>query len=490
MSDAAEKTAYEKGMDAAVAPVTVQDGSSEEIATIYIDPGKEAAALRKFDRWLVPVAFAFLVLSSLDRNNLGNAKTFGFAADLDLTGNMFGNLTTCISVTLIAFEVPWVFAVRRYGANRALGVGLILWSAVTLATAFVQTYSQALAVRTLLGIFEAGISPGFAYLFSTIYPQKAAGKRVMMGNLANCTSGAFGGLIAYGVQSMGTRRGLVPWRWLFIIDFCFTLVVGGIGLAILPKTPEDAWFLSAEEKETMRLRRKRDELFRGDDSFDWKWVRQCLKDPYIYVCAIAFFTSSVAITGFGVFLPTIIGGLGYAAIQINYLTIPVYVVGAISLVTNCYISDRLNRRAIVLMWCCIPVITGYLICVGTSNAHAGYAGMFILVLGVYPISTLVVAWMGTNLSPDNKRAFGLPFFYSIGNLSLLVSSQLYPTTQGPRYVQGNAVSAGLEVVAACLYFASWLILRRRNAQKTKLISEGTTTNGLEGDRALDFKYGL
>jgi hypothetical protein len=110
--------------------------------------------------------------------------------------------------------------------------------------------------------------------------------------------------------------------------------------------------------------------------------------------------------------------------------------------------------------------------------------------GVYPISTLVVAWMGTNLSPDNKRAFGLPFFYSIGNLSLLVSSQLYPSTQGPRYVQGNAVSAGLEVVAAALYLCSWLILRRRNAQKKKLISEGATTNGKEGDQALEFTYGL
>jgi hypothetical protein len=53
------------------APVTaIQDASSEEGMTIHIDPEKEAAALRKFDRWLVPVAFAFLVLSSLDRNNV------------------------------------------------------------------------------------------------------------------------------------------------------------------------------------------------------------------------------------------------------------------------------------------------------------------------------------------------------------------------------------------------------------------------------------
>ena len=40
------------------------------VVQIYVDPEKEKAALRKFDKWLVPVAFIFLVLSSLDRNNV------------------------------------------------------------------------------------------------------------------------------------------------------------------------------------------------------------------------------------------------------------------------------------------------------------------------------------------------------------------------------------------------------------------------------------
>lgn len=46
------------------------DSPSELVVDIYIDPEKEKAALRKFDKWLVPVAFCFLVLSSLDRNNV------------------------------------------------------------------------------------------------------------------------------------------------------------------------------------------------------------------------------------------------------------------------------------------------------------------------------------------------------------------------------------------------------------------------------------
>lgn len=98
--------------------------------------------------------------------------------------------------------------------------------------------------------------------------------------------------------------------------------------------------------------------------------------------------------------------------------------------------------------------------------------------------------MGTNVSPDNKRAISLPFYYSLANISNLVSAQLYPSQHGPRYIPGNATSAGLEVIAACLYLASWWVLRRRNAKKAKLIAEGATTNGQEGDRGLDFTYGL
>jgi hypothetical protein len=111
-----------------------------------------------------------------------------------------------------------------------------------------------------------------------------------------------------------------------------------------------------------------------------------------------------------------------------------------------------------------------------------------LLTGLYPISTLAVTWITTNLAPDTKRAIGQPFAYSLANLSNLISGQLYPTNQGPRYVQGNAISAGLTIVAGFLYASCWFLLRRRNAKKSKLIDEGATTNGKEGDQALEFTY--
>jgi hypothetical protein len=76
----------------------------------------------------------------------------------------------------------------------------------------------------------------------------------------------------------------------------------------------------------------------------------------------------------------------FASLTVNYLTIPVYILGAISLVIQCYFSDNLRQRGVFIIASCIPVSVGYLICVGSSNQNAGYAGMFILILGEYFLS--------------------------------------------------------------------------------------------------------
>ncbi|KAE9978129.1 hypothetical protein BLS_006385 [Venturia inaequalis] len=468
-----------------VANGALVDGTSE---AIYIDPEEERAVLRKFDKFLLPQAFVFILLNYLDRSNLGNARVFGVEKDIGLTGNQFGDMVTLFFVPYILFEVFWVTAVKKYGPNYVITFALFGWCSATIGTGFVKNYAQALACRMILGAFEAGVAPCFGFIFSTIYARESTAKRIALINLANVTSGAFGGLFAWGIQQMGKQRGLEAWRWLFIIEGSVSLAICGGLLWTFPNKPETAWFLNEDEKALMRLRKKRDAFFKGTDEFEWKWAKAALTDPFIYVASIAFFTSSVAIFGFGTFLPTILKGMGYNSLQSNYLTIPVYAVGAIALAAQAYWSDRLKQRALFLILSAIPVTIAYLICVGTSNKTAGYIAMFILVCGVYSVSCLMITWVATNLVPDYKRSVGLPIFCSIGNCSGLISGQLYPKSQGPRYVMGNAISAGLEVVSVIFVVATWILLRRRNQQKEKLIAEGATSNSLEGDLALDFKY--
>lgn len=54
-------------------PPSYDDGTATTSNDIYVDPELEKSCLKKFDKWLLPVAFAFLVLNSLDRNNVNDA---------------------------------------------------------------------------------------------------------------------------------------------------------------------------------------------------------------------------------------------------------------------------------------------------------------------------------------------------------------------------------------------------------------------------------
>lgn len=51
-------------------PEDSSDEGVSEVAQIYVDPEKEKAALKKFDKIFLPQAFIFLVLNYLDRSNV------------------------------------------------------------------------------------------------------------------------------------------------------------------------------------------------------------------------------------------------------------------------------------------------------------------------------------------------------------------------------------------------------------------------------------
>ncbi|KAL2825771.1 major facilitator superfamily domain-containing protein [Aspergillus cavernicola] len=456
----------------------------------YVDPVLEKKILRKFDIYAMPQLFLLAVLCYLDRSNLGNAKVFGMVEDIGLKGLEFNNLSTLFGATYIIFEIPWTMAIKKWGPNRMLALAIVSWSVVTLASGFIHNYAQAVVVRLLLGACEAGLTPGLAFVFSTIYERKGTSKRVALIYLANVTSGAFGGLIAYGIQLMGTRRGLEAWRWLFIIEGAISVVLGGCCWITFPRSPETAWFLTEEEKTLMRVRKQRDIIYKGSDKFESKWIKESLKDPFVYMSAICFFSSSIAIFGFGIFLPTIINGLGFTSLQANYLTIPVYATGAIVLVLVTVLSDRFNKRALFLLVTPIPVVVGYLISIVTPNAGAGYFAMFLCCSGIYSYNALILTWVTTNLAPDYKRSVGVSLFTSLAGLSALIAPQLYPSSDGPRYQVGNGVSLAFEAIAGVNILFVFFLLKRRNSRKEAMLADGKVSNGLEGDRALNFMYAL
>ncbi|KAM3515538.1 hypothetical protein MY11210_000911 [Beauveria gryllotalpidicola] len=421
----------------------------------------EKQTLRKFDFFLLPQLFLITILASLDRSNIGNATVFGFAKSLNLQGNEFSNLVTFFYITYIVCDIFWVISIKRFGANRVLAVAIILAGArPPLPPALSTNYKQAMACRLILGAFESGLLPSMIFIISMVWDRQRQAKRVAVVYCATTLSGAFGGLIAYGIQTMGTRRGLEAWRWLFIIEGVISIVVGLVALLTIPFSAEAAWFLSPKEAECMRAMKMKDVMHKGE-GLQVKHFLMALRDPLVYLVAISLFASTLPLLSFGTFLPSIILGLGYKSAQANYLTIPVYILATISVALTAFLSDRAGQRAVILFMVPIPVLIGYSMAIGSSSNAVGYVAMILCGIGISPYNCIMLVWFANNIASDHKRSVALPLAASIANISGVLSGQIYPREDGPRYIMGNSIALGSEALALLGVFAIFVLLRRR-----------------------------
>jgi hypothetical protein len=72
----------------------------------------------------------------------GNAKVFGFEAGAGLSGNQFNIVSTVFYPTYIVFDVFWVVATKRFGADKTLAVALTGWGVTTLGTTVMELSNQ------------------------------------------------------------------------------------------------------------------------------------------------------------------------------------------------------------------------------------------------------------------------------------------------------------------------------------------------------------
>ena len=87
------------------------------------------------------------------------------------------------------------------------------------------------------------------YLLSMWYKRHETQARFTFWFNAVCIAGAFGGLLATGIGHLDGKRGYHAWRWIFIIEGVATCVISGIAFIFVSDFPEDAKWLTKNERE-------------------------------------------------------------------------------------------------------------------------------------------------------------------------------------------------------------------------------------------------
>lgn len=439
--------------------------------------------VRKMDLVIMPCIAVLYILNYIDRQNLSAAKLKGITTDLHMTTQQFATAISILFVGYLPFQIPsnlLITRIKRPGMY--ICVAVIIWGAISGATAAVQSYSQLLAVRAILGIVEAVFFPGAIYYLSAWYTKQELGKRFAGMYIAQQVGNAFGGLFAAAIFQLNGTYGITGWRWLFIIEGSATVGIGAICAILMPEYPHNSRMLSQFERD-LAVWRIESEAGAAEGTENEGVLRsfgKALADPKLILLIFCNMMSQ-AQGSIANYFPTLIASLGYSSTISLLLTAPPYILAGFVYYGIMFYSDRKNTVYPIIMICISIACAMYIIPMSTTSVGARYFSMMILPFSSVGPQILLYKTINLHLArPVAKRAAASALVNAIGGTSNIWASYLYYAP--PRFYAAFGTLMGCAFLfAAALTLYRWLILRENRrldsgeqAQISKVIKGGVT----------------
>jgi predicted MFS family arabinose efflux permease len=302
---------------------------------------------------------------------------------------------------------------------------------------------------------------------SHFYRRSELALRIGIFYTAASLSGAFGGLLARGLNAIGPAGGLEGWRWIFIVEGLLTVFVGVLSALFLPNSIETAGFLTPSEKDLARHRLDQHSL--NHERFSWSEVKRGVLNLQVWLSALAYFAILSGLYSFGLFLPTIINNLKFAKDpnQAQLWTVIPYAVAAVCTVIAAFLSDRLALRGPVMLFTLPIAIIGYAVISRSTNPHVQYGMTFLMATGMYASVPCILSWNSNNSAGHYKRATTSALQLAIANAGGFVASFVYKKKEGPQFRKSHSIMLGLLCAAWVLVAANVLWVAKINRDKKK-----------------------
>jgi MFS transporter, ACS family, tartrate transporter len=378
-----------------------------------MDRTLEQTTMRKVYLRLLPFAVLSYVLSYVDRINVSFAG-LTMRGDLGMSAGAFGFAVGMFYLGYFIFEVPSNAILEKVGARLWIARIMITWGVLAGLTAMVTGVTSFAIVRFLLGLAEAGFFPGILLYFTYWFPAHHHARIVSGFLLGIPVAVAAGAPISTALLSLDGLFGLRGWQVMYLAEAIPTVVVGVTTLFVLTDRPEEAQFLSPEERTWLvgRIATER----RAIEAVRTFTLWQALYNPKVLLLALNYLGIVTASLGMLIFVPQIIKSLGYESnMTVGWLTMIPYICGALAMVAWGRISDRLNERRWNLFVACVCSTVGLVMAGMTMGTHLALVGMSIAAIGFYGSKGPFFAMPPMFLTGTGLAA-GFAWINSIGNL--------------------------------------------------------------------------
>jgi ACS family tartrate transporter-like MFS transporter len=378
-----------------------------------MDRTLERSTMRKVYLRLLPFAVLSYVLAYIDRINVSFAG-LTMRGDLGMSAGTFGFAVGMFYWAYFIFEVPSNVIMQKVGARIWIARIMITWGILAGLTAMVTGPTSFGIVRFLLGVAEAGFFPGIILYFTYWFPSHHHA-RIVSGFLIGLpVAVALGAPISTGLLGLDGLFGLRGWQVMYIAEAIPTVVIGVITFFVLTDRPEQAKFLTAEERNWLVTRIAAER--HATEAVRTFTLWQALYNPKVLLLALNYLGIVTASLGMLIFVPQMIKSLGdYSNMQVGWLTMIPYTCGAIAMVVWGRISDRMNERRWNLFIGCVFSTVGLVIAGMTMGTWWALVGMSIAAMGFYGSKGPFFAMPPMFLSGAGLAA-GIAWINSIGNL--------------------------------------------------------------------------
>ncbi|KAL4966461.1 major facilitator superfamily domain-containing protein [Aspergillus stella-maris] len=430
----------------------------------------------KMDFTLLLILAIGFILLGIDKTNVGFVATSTFIEDANLKPNDIPNSLSLFSATYVPLQPVSAMIGRYVGPKWWVCTLMIVWGSMCIAHVGINSTGTFLALRLLLGMGESGFTPTAYYYMSLFYPKFSLGFRMGLFSGMYSVAGAFAGLLAYGLLHLESSV-LHGWQTVFLFEGALTVFIALLGLAVLPTSPETAWFLTAEERAHALKRMEADdahagELNESESKISKQDVLDVLTDWKKLLIVVFNILSVLPVTAFTTFLPLIVEGMGYEGVKATLMAVPPFVIGTVGLIIIVYFSDHLKERSLHTVF---GMALGLIGCLVMATSHAEklrYGFAHVCLAGVFAGGPLVAVWLASNTPSKASRSVILGI-NGWSNLAGVIAGQLFKDEYAPSYKYPLIVTMILIAVGMVGFVAMRGVYMWENRRRRRIILQWT-----------------
>ncbi|KAI1747599.1 major facilitator superfamily domain-containing protein [Xylaria castorea] len=461
---------------------------------------KEMRKVRmKIDMIIVPIFLVTQGLQFLDKTALNYANLFNYQDALNLKGKEFNYLSAIVYAGYFFGQYPCGWLIGRYPAQKVLAICILVWGVLVILLTQARSFPSALAIRFLMGVFEASVTPGLTLMTGFWFTRKEIPLRQCIWFSSLGWAGIIGSYVSTGIAKLPEETTPERWQIIFYILGGVTILWSAIVWFVLADSPSNASFLNHREKLIAVKRVAGNETGIKNKNFDMKQVWLGFTDMKAILLFIGVFAAAIPNGVVNSFSTIIIKDLGFSTEKTTELKSVGDAVNVVALIIGGIVilnvpNSRLVTATVANLLCTISAATlGFL---PRSNTW-GRLVSFWLVNSQSVGFTVSLTTISSNMAGYTHRSLASALVFTAycwGNFAgpFVVKQSEAPTYTGATI--GLLVGYGIKFVCHLILLAYMFSVNRyRNmtyGPQNKEASDEAGMNDLTEFQNKDFRYVL